>query len=51
MANKERVRRTLRLTKKNAKKLKSAYAKMYRVDKVKSENDVINYLIETYLWN
>lgn len=49
MAETKRVRRTLRLTTKNAKKLKNAFAKMYKVDKAKSENDVINHLIETYL--
>lgn len=49
MAKEKRVRRTLRLTPKNAKKLKIAFTKMYKVDKAKSENDVINHLIATYL--
>lgn len=49
MATKETVRRTVRLTPRNAKKLRSAFAKMYKVEKANSENDVINYLIETYL--
>lgn len=45
----KRIRFETRLTKKNRKKLKNAFAKMYKVDKAKSENDVINHLIETYL--
>lgn len=49
MADKRTVVCTYRLTPKNKKKVRTAYAKMLKVDKAKSENDVINYLIETYL--